>query len=331
MLKDLTRTSDLAPADLARLLDLSAACKADPRLHRDLLAGDAVALYFNKPSTRTRISFEAAVARLGGAAITVGPKELQLGRGETIEDTARTVSRYARAFVMRTYSDDEVRRFAAAASIPVINALTDGHHPCQSVADLLTLRERFGSLEAVKLAYVGAGNNVAHSLLEAAALAGMSLAVASPARHAPRPQVVARALRIAAAQGARLLLTEDPIEALQGAHAVYTDTWSSMGDPEEEREARVQALRPYRVTQALLDRARPDAIFMHCLPAHRGEEVTPEVIDGPRSVVFDQAENRLHTAMGILVALLRGELLGAAATGRFPRASERPPQGEGGS
>jgi ornithine carbamoyltransferase len=291
-------------------VDLAARCKADPHGHRGLLEGESVVLYFGKPSTRTRISFETAVARLGGAPIAVGPGELQLGRGETIEDTARTLSRYARAFVIRTHADAEVQRFAAAASIPVINALTDGHHPCQSVADLLTLRERRGPLERLKLAYVGAGNNVAHSLLEAAALTGLNIAVATPDRFAPDPTVIARARAIAAAQGSEILVTGDPAEAASAADAIYTDTWLSMGDPEHEREARQDALRPYQVTEALFARARQDAIFMHCLPAHRGEEATAEVIDGPRSVVFDQAENRLHTAVAILVALLRGELSG---------------------
>jgi ornithine carbamoyltransferase len=311
MLKDLIRTADLSPGDLARLLDLAAACKADPHAHRALLAGESVVLYFNKPSTRTRISFATAVARLGGAAIAVGPNELQMGRGETIEDTARTVSRYARAFVIRTYADEDVRRFAAAASIPVINALTDGHHPCQSVADLLALRERRGPLDRLKLAYVGAGNNVAHSLLEAAALAGMAIAVATPERLAPDPEVIARARAIASPRGSEIVVTRDPAEAAAGADAIYTDTWSSMGDPEEERAAREEALRPYQVTEALFARAKPGALFLHCLPAHRGDEMTAEVIDGPRSVVFDQAENRLHTSVAILVALLREELDGA--------------------
>jgi ornithine carbamoyltransferase len=311
MQKDLLRTSDLAAADLAQLLDAAQAFRADPHRGHTTLRGESVVLYFNKPSTRTRISFETAVARLGGTPISVGASDLQIGRGETLEDTARTLSRYARALVVRTYADEDVRHLARAASIPVVNALTDGHHPCQSVADLLTLRDRLGRLRGLKVAYVGAGNNVAHSLIEASALAGIHVAVAAPRRAAPDPEVVEWARHAAQANGGSVTLTEDPEEAVEGAHAVYTDTWSSMGDPEGERAARVEALRPYRVDAALLARARPDAIFLHCLPAHRGEEVAAEVIDGPRSVVFDQAENRLHTAVAILHALVRGELGGA--------------------
>jgi len=312
MLRHLLRTSDLSPADLARLLSLAAAFKREPYRARERLRSETVVLYFNKPSTRTRISFETAVARLGATPIGVGPGDLQLGRGETIEDTARTLSRYARAFVVRTYAHADVERFAEASTIPVVNALTDAHHPCQSLADLLTLRERCGELRKLRVAYVGAGNNVAHSLIEAAALAGMRLAVATPERYAPDPAVVAGAARLGRATGAALELGGDPRAAVRGADAVYTDTWLSMGDPEAERAERLAALRPYQVDAALLSVARPDAIFMHCLPQHRGEEVAADVVDGPRSVVFDQAENRLHTEVAVLSALLDGALEGSA-------------------
>ncbi len=312
MLKDLLRSADLTPADLAYLLERALAFKASPK-RSAALERETVVLYFNKPSTRTRISFETAVARLGGVPIGVGADDLQLGRGETIEDTARVVSRYARAFVIRTYADDDVRRFAAAATIPVVNALTDLHHPCQSLADLLTLHERFGSLRGRRLAYVGAGNNVAHSLLEAGALAGLDVRVGTPARHLPDAAIVDHARTIAAETGARIFLTDDPAEAVAEADAVYTDVWLSMNDPVAEREQRLATLAPYQVDAALLARAAPHAIFMHCLPDHRGEEVTAEVVDGPRSVVFDQAENRLHTAVAILDALLAGALEGRAA------------------
>ncbi|MFN7951982.1 MAG: ornithine carbamoyltransferase [bacterium] len=312
MLKDLLRSADLAPSDLAYLLELALAFKAAPRRAAPL-ERDTVVLYFNKPSTRTRISFETAVARLGGTPIGVGANDLQLGRGETIEDTARVVSRYARAFVIRTYSDDDVRRFATAATIPVVNALTDLHHPCQSLADLLTLHERFGSLRGRRLAYVGAGNNVAHSLLEAGALAGLEVRVGTPGRYPPDPEIVREARRIAAITGGAIVVTEDAQEAVASADAVYTDVWMSMNDPAAERAERLAALAPFQVDAALLERAAPHAIFMHCLPDHRGEEVTAEVVDGPRSVVFDQAENRLHTAMAILDALLAGALEGRAA------------------
>jgi len=312
-LKDLLRTADLSSSDLERVLDLAAAYKRKPHRHKTLLAGDTVVLYFNKPSTRTRISFETAVARLGGAPIAVGSNDLQLGRGETIEDTARVLSRYTRAFVIRTFKDEDVARFAAAASIPVINALTDGHHPCQSLADLMTLRERFGQLQGLRLAYLGDGNNVTHSLLEAGALAGVDVQVGAPRQAFPSAEVVDRARAIAERTGARILVTEDPVEAVRGAHAVYTDVWLSMGQPESERAERIARFTPYQVNTALLEQARPDAIFMHCLPDHRGEEVTAAVVDGPRSIVFDQAENRLHTSAAVLEALVKGELKGSAS------------------
>ena len=304
MIDHLLRIADLSADDLNALLALAASFKADPYLHRRFLANETVVLYFNKPSTRTRISFETAVVRLGGVPIGIGPSDLQLGRGETIEDTARVVSRYARAFVIRTFADDDVARFAASSSIPVINALTDLHHPCQALADLLTLRETRGDLRRVRLAYVGDGNNVAHSLIEAAALAGMSLHVATPAAFAPDPAIVAAARSRARDTGATIEIGEDPVAAVRGADAIYTDVWVSMGDPESERAARFAALAPYQVNAALLAHAKPDAIFLHCLPDHRGEEVTAEVVDGPRSVVFDQAENRLHTAIAVLYALV---------------------------
>jgi len=310
--KDLLRTADLGRDDLRLLIELGDRFKKHPYERRDALRNDTVVLYFAKPSTRTRISFETAVARLGGTPIGVGPDELQLGRGETIEDTARVISRYASAFVIRTYKDEDVRRFAAAASIPVINALTDLHHPLQSLADLMTLREKLGGWEGRKLAYVGDGNNVAHSLMEAAALAGLSIAVATPDGYAPNPSIVARARELAAATGATLELTADPQAAVRGADAVYTDVWVSMGVPEAERPARLKALAPYQVNDALMRLAAPGALFMHCLPDHRGEEVTASVVDGPRSVVFDQAENRLHTAKAVLFALVERMVKGAS-------------------
>ncbi len=304
MTDHLLRIADLSPFRLDELLTLATTFRADPYAQRRFLANETVVLYFNKPSTRTRISFETAVVRLGGVPITIGPSDLQLGRGETIEDTARVVSRYARAFVIRTFADADVARFAAAATIPVINALTDLHHPCQALADLMTLREKRGDLRGVRLAYVGDGNNVAHSLIEAAALAGMSLHVATPAAFAPDAEVVAAARRRARETGAVIEIGEDPVAAVRGADAIYTDVWVSMGDPEAQRAARFAALAPYQVNAALFAHAKPDAIFLHCLPDHRGEEVSAEVVDGPRSVVFDQAENRLHTAVAVLFALV---------------------------
>ena len=307
-MKDLLRTADLGRDNLFALLDLGERLKVAPLLHHHLLCGESVVLYFNKPSTRTRIPFETAVAHLGGTPLSVGPHELQLDRGETIEDTARVISSYARAFVIRTFSDDDVRRFAAAATIPVVNALTDGHHPCQSVGDLMALREQFGELRGRRVAFVGDGDNVAHSLLEACALAGMDVAVATQPGYAPDAGVVAGARRIAEQSGGSVLVTTDVHAAVRGANAVYTDVWLSMGVSELERAARMEAFRDYRVDASLMALAAPDAIFMHCLPAHRGEEVTADVFDGPQSRVFAQAANRLPSEQAILQALLTGML-----------------------
>ena len=309
-MKDFLRTADLSHDELIHLLELAEAFKRDPLRHYDTLQGQIVVLSFAKPSTRTRLSFEAAVTRLGGTPAVVGPSELQLGRGETIQDTARVVSGYAAALVIRTFADEDVRAVAEHASIPVINALTDGHHPCQSLADLLTIRERYGHFAGHKLAYVGAGNNVVHSLLEAAALAGLDISVATPAAYAPSPEVVGRAEDLAEISGSWVEVTTDPRLAVKDADAVYTDVWQSMGDSEAERSDRRRALEPYRVTPELLAAAAPGAMFMHCLPAHRGDEVAAEVIDGPHSVVFDQAENRLPTAQAVLYALVTRELDG---------------------
>jgi ornithine carbamoyltransferase len=311
-MKDLLRTADLAPDDLVVLLDLSAHLKANPHANADLLRHETVGAYFAKPSTRTRLSVATAIARLGGVPQVLGPTDLQLGRGETIEDTAAVMSRFLEAFVIRTFADADVARFAAAASIPVVNALTDGHHPLQSLADLLTLRERFGSLAGLRLAYLGDGNNVTHSLLEAGALAGMTVAVATPAGYEVDPEVAATAERLAASTGGAVELMTDPEDAVRGAHAVYADVWLSMGDAEDERSRRLADLDSYRVTSALMDLADDDGIFLHCLPAHRGEEVEAAVIDGPRSLVMDQAEHRLCTVQAVLVALLEGRLGGAA-------------------
>jgi ornithine carbamoyltransferase len=287
----LLRIADLTPRDLTSLLDLAAAMKADPHGWHDALTGESVACYFSKPSTRTRISFEAAVHRLGGLPIMLRPDELQLGRGEPIADTARVMSSYCSAIVIRTFAQSDVEAMAAAASVPVINALTDEHHPCQALADLLTLRERFGDLHGLPVAYVGDGNNVARSLIEAAALTGIDLRLACPEGYRPGGFEV----------------TDDPREAVTGARAVYTDVWVSMGDPEDERQRRLEDLEPYRVTPGLMGLAARDAIFLHCLPAHRGEEVATGVIDGAHSAVWDQAANRLPTEQAALYALVTGD------------------------
>jgi ornithine carbamoyltransferase len=295
----------MTPAGLEELLDLSTELASDPSAHRDALRGSTVLLHFTKPSTRTRLSFEAAIARLGGTAVFAGPDELQLGRGEPIRDTARVVSRYCTAIVIRTHAHRDVEEFAWWSSVPVVNALTDAHHPCQALADLLTLRDRFGGLAGLEIAYVGDGNNVAHSLIEASALAGAHLRVACPEHHRPSAEVVQWANVVAAETGGSVTVLDDPAEAAAGAHAVYTDVFVSMGE-DDLRESKLDALRRYQVDGVLMARARPDAVFMHCLPAHRGEEVTDDVLEGQQSVVFEQAGNRLHTAAAVLVSLTRG-------------------------
>ncbi|MGC4088611.1 MAG: ornithine carbamoyltransferase [Polyangiaceae bacterium] len=307
-MKDLIRTSDLSSADLKYLLARAQKFKQHPHARRSLLAGESVCLYFAKPSTRTRVSFETAVTRLGGAPVPLGPDELQLGRGETIEDTARVLSRYAKAIVIRTFRDEDVERLAKAASVPVINALTDGHHPCQSLADMMTLGEHRGSLKKCRIAYLGDGNNVAVSLMQAAALCGTHISLGCPAGYSVKPELVAAAQAEADKHGGSVSITEDPAQAAHGADALYTDVWLSMGDADAEKETRQKVLAPYQVSAHLMSLAKPDAIFMHCLPAHRGEEVTAEVMDGKRSVVWEQAENRLHAAVAVLYALIEDKL-----------------------
>jgi ornithine carbamoyltransferase len=297
------RVSDLDHDELIALLNRAAAMRHDPAGWRTALDGQTLACYFTKPSTRTRVSFEAAAWRLGMLPVMLRPDELQLGRGEPLPDTARVLSRYAAAIVVRTFAQADLDALAAAASVPVVNALTDDHHPCQALADLLTIRDRFGTLGGLKLAYVGDGNNVAHSLMEAAALAGMHVMVATPGGFGPDPTVTAHAALVARQHRGSIHLTDDPVVAVRGAHAVYTDVWVSMGqDPERDR--RLAALAPYQVDADLMASADADAIFLHCLPAHRGEEVTAEVIDGPASAVWDQAANRLPTEQAVLHALI---------------------------
>ena len=297
--RSLLADDDLTPAEQSAVLDLAARYKADRRGARPL-EGRSVALVFEKPSTRTRLSFEVGVAELGGHPLVVDAQSTQLGRGETIEDTARVLSRYVSAIVLRTSGQDRIEALAAASSVPVVNALTDAWHPCQVLADLQTVRERRGRTEGQVLAYLGDGaNNMAHSLLVGGAMAGMSVRIGAPEGYLPDPAVVERAR----AHGTDVLVTTDPAEAADGADVLTTDVWVSMGQSDEQQR-RVD-LAPYALDEAALGRAAADALVLHCLPAHRGEEIAASVIDGPHSAVWDEAENRLHAQKALLTFLLR--------------------------
>jgi ornithine carbamoyltransferase len=293
---------DLSTDELPQLLALAAEVKADPSGYREALAGRSIALIFEKPSTRTRVSFEVGIDQLGAQAVVLSSGELQLGRGETIEDTGRVLSRYVDGIVLRTFEQERLEVLSTTATVPVVNALSDFEHPCQALADLLTMRQQLGELSGRVLAYFGDGNNVAHSLLLAGTKAGMTVRVATPPGFEPIPQVIHRAEEIATETGGRVEVTHYPEEAAIGAHVLYTDVWTSMGQDLESDE-RALVFPAYQLSQKLVDLADPEVIVLHCLPAHRGQEITDEVIDGPRSVVWDQAENRLHTQKALLLRL----------------------------
>ncbi|MEP6758660.1 MAG: ornithine carbamoyltransferase [Actinomycetota bacterium] len=302
MMRDYLSVDDLSTAELTAVLDLAARLKADPSLHGAALAGKAVALIFEKSSTRTRVSFEIGVAQLGAHPLTLSSSDLHLGRGETIEDTGRVLSRYVDAIVLRTFEQERLEVLAEAADVPVVNSLSDFEHPCQALADLLTIREHLGSMAGKVLTYVGDGNNVAHSLLLAGAKMAMTVRVATPVGFAPIPQVVERATEIARETGGAVEVGTDPAAAATGADVLYTDVWASMGQ-EDEAEERALVFQPYQLNQDLIDVADAHVLVMHCLPAHRGEEIADVAIDGEHAVVFDQAENRLHTQKALLVFL----------------------------
>jgi ornithine carbamoyltransferase len=291
--------ADLATAELTAILDDADALKRDPVPRDAPLRGRALAMIFEKPSLRTRLSFDVAMRDLGGHSSYLSPQEVGLGRRESVSDVARVVSRYVDIVVLRTFAHETLEEFAKYSSVPVINGLSDLSHPCQGLADIFTIRERKGVLRDVVAAYIGDGNNVSHSLMLGAAKTGMTLRVASPAGFEPLPRYRGLAESTARSTGARITYGEDPIEAVRDADVVYTDVWTSMGQ-EQEYERRRRAFHGFQVNQELLGYAKPDAIVLHDLPAHRGEEITDDVIDGPQSAVFDQAENRLHTQKAVL-------------------------------
>jgi ornithine carbamoyltransferase len=313
-MKDLLRTQDLSRDDVELLLETAAAFAADPLRSKSALANKSVAIYMTKPSTRTRLSSETAVAHLGGTPIFIRGDELQLGRGETIADTAKIISGYCSALIIRTFAQADVDELGAHASIPVINALTDDDHPTQLLADWLTIRENFGKdITGRKFVYLGDGNNMSHAWLIMGAIMGAHVVAATPTgKWAPNPKVVEIAKNIAAKSGGKVEVIHDAKVGATGASVLYTDVWMSMGDSEVIREKKIKDLSPFAITQELMSLTAPDAVFMHCLPAHRGEEVSAEVMDGARSIVWREAFHRRTTIQALLFHLIRGDLEGSS-------------------
>ena len=307
-MKHLISISDLNSDELAEIIELAEKLKAEryKGVVTDYLKNKSLAMIFELPSTRTRVSFEVAMTDLGGHALYLNWNDLQLGRGEPIKDTARVLSRYVHAVTMRVRDHSTITEFADYSSVPVINALSNLEHPCQIIADLLTIKEYKGSLKEVKVVWVGDGNNVCNSLILAAALAGMELVVSTPKNYAPDEEIVKKAREIAKETGAKIVFEANPKAAVRDADVIYTDVWASMGQ-ESEREERLRAFTAYQVNEELVNRAKEDVIVMHCLPAHRGEEITDAVMEGTNSVIFDQAENRLHAQKAILLKLIGDE------------------------
>lgn len=307
MLKDFLSIHDLTVYQFNQILELSQKIKEKPKDFKNKLQDKILAMIFQKPSLRTRMTFEVGMLQLGGEAVYLAPSDIKLGTRETPYDTAKNLERWVDAIMVRTFAHQTAVELSGHARVPVINALTDLLHPCQGMADFLTLKEKRGGLSELKLAYVGDGNNVAHSLIFACAKAGTQISVATPQGYEPRSQIIKKAQKDGENSSFRIHITQDPFEAVHEADAVYTDVWASMGQ-EEEKEQRARIFSSYQVNSQLMARAKPEALFMHCLPAHRGEEVTAEVIDSNQSVVFDQAENRLHVQKSImLLLLLEGE------------------------
>ena len=306
MTRDLLSIDDLAPEELTHLLTRASSVKSDRASAAQALGGCSVAMIFEKPSTRTRVSFEVAIAEAGGTPIVLSATDMQLGRGETVEDTGRVLSRYVDAIVLRTFEQEKLEILAGASDAVVINALSDYEHPCQTLADLLTILEHKRELRGLTLTYLGDGNNVTHSLLLGCSKVGMDVVVATPPGYEPIPQVVERAREIAGEHGATVTLTNDPLEGATGADVLYTDVWASMGQ-EDEADARKLVFPAFILDEKAVAAANPGALVMHCLPAHRGEEISAGAMDGPNSVVFDQAENRLHTQKALLIWALDRE------------------------
>jgi ornithine carbamoyltransferase len=313
MARHLLTLDSLGRDGIRRTLDMAAHIKRAEGMTRNAIPGGRIGLIFDKPSTRTRVSFEAAAWGLGMLPMTLRGDELQMGSSESVADTARVLSRYLSALVIRTFKQSLVEELARYATIPVINALTDDHHPCQALADVMTLEEEFKELAGLRVAFVGDGNNVCHSLIQAAGYLGFTLAVSTPAGYEPNPEIVAAAQANCRVNGGGIEIGDDPKAAVRGADAIYTDIWASMGQ-EKEREERARIFAGYCVDADLMAQAAPRAIFLHCLPAHRGSEVTDEVMDGPQSRVWDEAENRWYTEQALLYMLItgdeRGERLG---------------------
>jgi ornithine carbamoyltransferase len=300
MKKDFLTVLDLSANELQRLIKRSIELKSGVDANKCPLIGKSIGLLFEKSSTRTRVSLEVGVYQLGGQSIYMNPKEIQIGRGETIHDSAKVLSRYLNGIIIRTYSHNTLTEFASYASIPVVNGLSDLHHPCQALADLMTVYEKKGKLKGLRLAFIGDGNNVAHSLIEAASLTGMHIILACPKGYEPDPDVLEKARTSSSGQ---ITVLREPAEAAANADVVYTDVWVSMGQ-EKEAARKKRKFRKYQINGELLSHAKKDALVLHCMPAHRGEEITDEVMDSPQSAVFDQAENRLHTQKALLEFLL---------------------------
>jgi ornithine carbamoyltransferase len=303
MKEDFLSIHDLSLYEFSQILDMTEKIKKHPQNYRNKLRDKVLAMIFQKPSLRTRMTFEVGMLQLGGEAVYLAPADIQMGKRETPHDVGKNMERWVDSIMIRTFAHQEVTELAQATRIPVINALTDLLHPCQAMADFFTIRESHKDLTSFKLAYVGDGNNVCHSLLFAAAKSGCRMSIATPEGYAPDPAIVEQAGQDAEETGASVHLTNDPSEAAEGADAVYTDVWASMGQ-EKEKDKRTRIFAPFQVNRKLMDKAKTDAVFMHCLPAHRGEEVTDEVIDSAQSVVFDQAENRLHVQKTIMLLLM---------------------------